>query len=196
MDLILNYVNLVVDVFTQNMFWQIVWLIAFCISIYNFLFCKDKKFILVVAIASLVWWIHFMSIWLITAWLINFIDVFKNALALKYKKSNKIVITFVIFYIIVWILSYDWYISLIPTINALLSTFLVFYIRWVWLNLWFMFVVSLWWIYNFIGQSIWWLSTDITLFVVWTIWIIRIILSDKKNNNKNDKEVEKEIKSV
>jgi len=181
-----NLLNIFTGAFNAHPVWQIIWMIAFFVSIYNFLYCKDRRFVFFTMIASLVWWIHFYSIWLISAWLINLIDVIKNALALKYEKSNKITIAFVLLYLVIWYLAFDWYLSLIPTINAIASTFLVFYIRWVWLNIWFLFVVWLWWVYNFYGQSIWWLSTDISLFVIWIIWIVKILISEKKEKIKAD----------
>lgn len=188
-----DLIFIIIDIFKENIFWQIVWLIAFLISIYNFLFCKDKKFIFFTMVASLIWGIHFYSIWLMVAWFINLIDVIKNALALKYNKSKKIASLFIVLYIIIWFILFDWYISLIPTMNALLSTYLVFYVRWVWLNIGFMGIVILWGIYNFLGHSIWWLSTDITLLITWTIWIIKIIISDKKEKKKKRKKEDKEI---
>lgn len=180
----IEYINVVIDIFKENFYGQLIWLFAFFISIYNFLFCKNKKFIVITAIASLVWGIHFYSIWLIAASLINIVDVFKNILALKYEKSKKIASIFIIFYIIVWFISFENYISLIPTLTAVISTYLVFYVRWVWLNIWFMWIIMLWAVYNFLWNSIWWLATDITLFITWIIWIIKIIISEKNNAKK------------
>ena len=181
------------DIFKENFYWQLIWLIAFIVSIYNFLFCKNKKFIFFTMVASLVWWIHFYSIGLIAAALINFVDVTKNALALKYEKSNKIVISYVVLYVIIWFITYDWLVTIIPTLTALLGTYLVFYVRWVKLNIGFMFVIILWSIYNFLWHSIGWLATDITLFITGTIWILKIIISDKKQRKK---EIKKEAKNI
>ncbi len=179
-----QYLDLVIEIFRENILGQVVWLIAFIFSIYTFLFCENKKFIVFMAIISFMWGLHFWLIWLLAASLIHFIDLFKNILALKYEKSKKLAFIFIIFYIIVWFISYESYISLIPSVTAVFSTYLVFYVRWIWLNIWFMFIISLWALYNFLGNSIWWLATDITLLITWTAWIIRIILSKKAKKDK------------
>jgi hypothetical protein len=105
-------------------------------------------------------------------------------LALKYEKSKKIAIWFALFYILIWFFTFKSYVDIIPILTSLISTYLVFYIRWVWLNIGFMGVVILWGIYNFLWHSIWWLATDIILSITWVIWIIRIIYSEKKEMKK------------
>jgi hypothetical protein len=180
----MDYIYIVIDIFKENFYGQLIWLLAFLVSIYNFLFCKDRKFIIFTAIASLIWGIHFYSIWLIAAALVNIIDILKNMLALKYKKSKNIAILFVLFYIIIWFITFKSYVDIIPTLTAIISTYLVFYVRWIWLNIGFMGVIILWGIYNILWHSIWWLATDITLSITWVIWIIRIIYSEKKDMKK------------
>ena len=53
--MISDTVNLIWQTYLENPSTQIIGLIAFLVSIYNFLFCKDKKFIIVTGIASFVW---------------------------------------------------------------------------------------------------------------------------------------------
>lgn len=170
-----------VDAYALNPIAQVIWGIAFLVSVYNFVFCQNKKFIIVTAIASAIWWAHFMSLWLLAAWLVNIFDVFKNLISLKYERNLKWVLWFSLIYIIIWYFSYSGsWISIIPTITAILSTYLVFYVRGIWLNIWFLWIIALWMIYNYIWNSIWWLSTDIFLIWFWLLWILRQILQNKK----------------
>jgi len=162
-DYIIVLINNIVWIFSLNPIAQSVWLIAFLVSIYNFWFCKNKKFILFTMIASIFWWFHFLFLWLLSAAYINIVDVAKNALALKYAKNKYLTIWFILVYIIISYFTYNSLISLIPLATAIASTILVFYVRWIYLNIWFLFVIALWMTYNFLWQSIWWLSTDITL---------------------------------
>ena len=168
-------------IFLENPIAQTIWVLAFLVSVYNFLFCKDKKFIIVTAIASALWWMHYLILGLFAAAWINLFDVFKNMIALKYKKNLPLVISFTLVYIIIWIYTYtgQW-ISVIPTLTAILWTYLVFYVRWVWLNAWFIVIVLMWMSYNYIWNSIGWLWTDIFLIGFWIIGIIRQILTNKK----------------
>lgn len=163
---------------------QIIWAIAFFVSVYNFLFCKDKKFIIFTAIASAIWWVHFMSLWLLAAWLVNIFDVFKNLISLKYERNIRWVIWFTIVYLVIWYLSYrGWIVSTIPTITAIVSTYLVFYVRGIYLNIWFLVIILLWMIYNYYGNSIGWLATDIFLMWFGLLWILRQILENKRKND-------------
>ena len=180
MESVTVFINEVIEIFLIAPIGQSIWLIAFLVSIYNFLFCKNKKFIFFTMIASLIWGIHFHIIGLTAAALINGVDVIKNILALKYERNKYLASLFVIVYIIIWFLTYNWYISLIPTLNAVLGTFLVFFVRGIWLNLGFIVVVMLWGVYNFLWHSIGGFMTDITLLFTWIIGVIRIMLEEKK----------------
>jgi len=167
------------EIFLGNPLGQTLWLIAFWVSVYNFLYCRDKKFILFALIASIFWGSHFFVLGLLSAAYINFVDVIKNALALRYEKNKYITLGFIMIYIILSYLTYNWPLSLIPLATAILSTILVFYVRWVYLNTWFMIVIAMWLVYNFTGWSIGGVMTDITLMVSWLIGIYKIIKSDR-----------------
>lgn len=190
MENIMFYINRVFDIFLQNPIPQSIWLIAFWFSAYNFLFCKDKKFIIFTAISSFFWSLHFLSLWLsttwvltmwlISAWIVNTFDIFKNLISLKYEKNIYWVIWITIIYLIIWFFTIDTYISVIPTITAIFSTYLVFYVRGIYLNIWFLFIILLYMIFNYFSHSIWWLSTDIFLFFFWIFWIIRMLREQKK----------------
>jgi hypothetical protein len=187
-----NFFIAIYDIFLSNPIAQILWLIWFLVSIYNFWFCKNKKFIFFTMIASIFWWFHFLFLWLLSAAYINIVDVAKNALALKYAKNKYLTLWFILLYIIISYFTYTSIISLIPLATAILSTILVFYIRWIYLNIWFLFVIALWMIYNFLWHSIWWLSTDITLMTTWIFWVVKTLYKDKKEKKKIVKK-EKEI---
>lgn len=181
------------NLFLLNPLGQFLWLMAFVVSIYNFLYCKNKRFIFFTMIASIFWWFHFLALWLLSAAYINIVDVLKNALALKYEKNKYITLGFILVYIIISYFTYVGIISLIPLATAILSTILVFYVRGVYLNIWFLFVIVLWMIYNFIWGSIGWFMTDTTLMVTWIIWIYKIIRSENKKEMNNIVKKEKKI---
>ncbi|MCH2188990.1 YgjV family protein [Candidatus Gracilibacteria bacterium] len=169
------------EIFLENPLAQIIGIIAFLVSVYNFLFCKNKKFIIVTGIASAIWGLHFLSLGLLSAAFVNLFDVIKNALSLKYERNIYWVVGLSIFYTIIGVYTYTGdLISLIPTLNAIISTYLVFYIRGIWLNVGFLGIIALWMIYNYIGNSIGGLATDIFLIGFGIIGIIRQILENNK----------------
>lgn len=102
---------------------------AFVIAVYNFLFCKDKKFIIMTAIVSVIFGVHFSLLGLMTAGVINLFDAIKNIIALHYEKNHYRVGALIVVYLIIGLVTYDGALSLIPTIAAITSTLLVFYVR-------------------------------------------------------------------
>ncbi len=196
LDYIINLPNLIIELFLKNPLAQSIWIIAFLISIINFSFMKWRNFIWGTLIASLFWGLNFFFLWAFAAAYINFVDVFKNAAALIWKKSKKALILFLIIYILIWIWNFLWinfsfetykitfwqisYLSLIPTFTALLSTYLVFKTTWVKMKAWFLVVVATWLIYNIYFWNIWWVLTDLSLWIAWIYWIIRDLKHERK----------------
>ncbi|MDD3793685.1 MAG: YgjV family protein [Candidatus Gracilibacteria bacterium] len=196
-DFFLELFNMLTSTFLANPLGQIIGLIAFFVSIYNFLYCKNKRFIFFTMIASIFWGFHFLALGLLSAAYINIVDVLKNALALKYEKNKYMTLGFISIYVIISYFTYEGIISLIPLATAILSTILVFYVRGVYLNIGFLFVIVLWMIYNLIGGSIGGFMTDSTLMITGIIGIYKIIKSEnKKEVNKIIKKEKKILESI
>ena len=206
LEYIQNLPQIIIELFRENPWGQWIWMIAFAISIVNFWFMKDRNFIWGTLFASLAWGLNFFFLWAFAAAYINFFDVFKNWAALMWEKSKKALQFFLIVYVIVWIWNFLWihftqysqiisffpilssgalwdldYISLIPTLTALLSTYLVFKTSWVTMKAWFLVVVVVWLIYNIYFHNIWWILTDVSLWFMWIYWIWRDLKAEKKN---------------
>jgi len=186
----------IIDIFLANPTAQTIWIVAFLVSVYNFWFCKDKKFIFFTMVASAIWWIHFLLLWLLSAAYINLIDVSKNALALKYEKNKYMTVTFIVIYTVISYFTFDWLISLIPLSTAIASTILVFYVRGIYLNIWFLFVIGLWMTYNYLWHSIWWFTTDTTIMISWIFWILKTIYKSKKAKKKLVEKEKEVLESV
>ncbi len=160
---------------------QSIGLLALILTIIAFTSKKDNLFLLFMIMASFFWWIHFMFLSLFPAAFINFFDTFKNYLAYKYKQNKKFFIFLIISYIIIWFFTIDVdnFFSFIPIFNSILSVFLIFYFRGIKLKLWFIFIVSMWFIYNYFWDSIAWMLSDMILFVSWWLGIYKINKSKK-----------------
>jgi hypothetical protein len=70
-----------------------------------------------------------------SAFIVNFIDVFKAGFALKYEKNKGIACVFLLLYIISGYFFYEGLISLFPIIIAIFGLYLTFFVRGLWLNL-------------------------------------------------------------
>ncbi len=161
---------------------QSIWLMALLLTIVAFVSKKDNIFLIFMILASFLWWIHFMLLSLLPAAFINFFDTFKNYLAYKYKQNKTFFIFLLISYIVIGFLTVDLnnYLSFIPIFNSILSVFLIFYFKWIKLKIWFIFIVSMWFIYNYFWNSIAWMLSDMILFVSGWLWVYKIYKSKKR----------------
>jgi len=176
----LNYLN----VFLEEPIAQLIGLFALFFTIIWFVSKKDNIFIIFMVIASFLWWIHFFMLWLLSASFINFFDTIKNYLAFKYKKNKYIFIFFLFSYFLIGLISIDFnnYISIIPVFNSIFWLILIFYFKWIKLKLWFIFIVSLWFLYNYFWNSIAWMISDLILFFSWLIGVYNLSKSKILDN--------------
>ncbi len=185
LEYIQNLPQVITELFKQNPWGQWIWMVAFLISIVNFSIWKNKSFIFIMMIASGFWWAHFMLIGALAASAVQFFDVIKNLFALKFEKNKYVALFFILAYILIWFFTYKDVYSLIPILTSIFWVILVFYVRWVWLNIWYLWIISLWFIYNLYNNSVWWVMSDVVLWVVWIFWIIRILFFEKKKKWKH-----------
>lgn len=152
--------------FTIDILWQIVGFIALFFVFLWFKETDDRRLIIYLTIGSFFWGIHFSILWLIAAAWINFFDIFKNLLWLKYERNTILMSFFIVSYTVIWFISYQYtqeLISLLPTIASILSTIWVFIFRWISLRINLIVVLIIWFIYNSIWGSIPWVTSDIVL---------------------------------
>lgn len=183
MEIFLNYI---ITTFNENPIWQTIWFIALFVNIIAFVTSKDNKFLIYMVISSFIWWLHFYYIDLKVAAYISFFDILKNLLALKYKKNEYIFYFLLISYFLIWFFTFEpnSLISIIPAFNSLLSVFFIYYLKWIKLKIWFLFILALWFIYNFFWNSLWGMLSDTILFVSWIIWIFNILRENKNESSE------------
>lgn len=165
--------------FSENPIWQIIWIIALIVNIFTYLIIDEKKFFIFFSIICFLWWLHFHLLWELSWAFINYFEIFASLLVLKYKKSKKIFLFLSFNYILIWFLIYlfSWsfsYIWIIPIFNAILISYFSFFYSWIKLKLWICFTLFIRLIYWFYLGSIWWIISDIILFITWFIWAYKI----------------------
>ncbi len=170
-----------ISIFQANPLAQTIGFIAVAVNIVAFATAKDKKFLIFIAISSWIWGIHFWMLGLFSAMGVSFFDVIKNLVALKYKRSKKIMIWFLIAYSIIGIFTFELnnLISLIPIFNALISIYFIFYLKGIKLKIWFIFILALWFVYNFIWHSLGGMLSDIVLFFSGLFGLYRLLKAEK-----------------
>lgn len=151
---------------TTDIIWQWIWFIALFFVFLAFKETNDRKLIILLAIWSGIWWVHFSLIWLLAAAWINFFDVLKNIIWLKYEKNNYWVSFFIVSYIIIWMITYihtQNLVSFLPTIASIIGAIAVFLFRWIPLRLLMLSTLFVWLVYNIIWGSYAWIASDIAL---------------------------------
>lgn len=170
-----------IKVFIENPVAQAVGIFALFINIISIIFFKNNKFIYWIIITSLVWWIHFLFMWLYSGAIVNFIDIIKNYFSIKFKKNKKVMFIFIFIYLIIWIFLYTDIYSLLPVLASFIWIYSFFLLKWRKLKIWYFFVVLCWFIYWYIWNSIWWATADFTLMISSIIWIVDFNKKVRKN---------------
>lgn len=171
-----------IKIFQENPMAQAIGFLAAFINIFAFATAKDKKFLIFMAVSSFVWGVHFYLMGLFSAAFISFFDIFKNIVALKHKNNHYLSGFFLIAYIIIGIFTFEEgnYFSILPIINSLLSIIFIFYFSGARLKIGFLFILTIWFIYNFFGHSLGGILSDIALFIAGLYGLYRILQKKKK----------------
>lgn len=146
--------------------WQIVGFLALFFVFLAFKETNDKKLIILLAIWSGVWGIHFSLLGLIAAAGINFFDVCKNLVSLRYKNNLYLLSFFILSYMLIWGYSYlqtSSIYSFFPTIASIIGVVAVFCFSGIPLRVFMLSTLIVWFVYNIIWWSIAWMTSDIVL---------------------------------
>lgn len=145
---------------------QTIGFFALLVNAIAFATSKDKKFLIFMAISSGIWGVHFAMMGMVAGAGVSFLDIFKNLLALKYPKHQAIFWGLLLLYLCIGFLTFEGgnWMSVIPSINAILALIFVFYLQGKALKVWFLLVLVLRFYYNRAGGSLWGMISDISLF--------------------------------
>ncbi|MCP4524020.1 MAG: YgjV family protein [Candidatus Gracilibacteria bacterium] len=184
----MDYINSVLDIFQADPISQSLGILGFIASIITFYVVSDKYFVYMMIVASVFWGAHFFGLGLLSAAYINIFDVFKNAASLKWKRNKQVTAGIVLIYLVIGYFTFDGeLVSTIPIITSVLGTFILFFLEGIKLRLGFMVILILWFIYNYVGQSIGGVMSDLTLMIVGLIGIMRIVFHLEKKKNTEEK---------
>lgn len=150
-----------------NIFWEIIWLIALFFNVVSYTEKNDRMLFIMLAICSFFYWLHFLWLGLLTASIINFFDVFKNLIVIKYKKNLYLFLLFTIVYLIIWYKTANGEIlSYLLTFWSILSLFAAFYFTWIPLRLIYILTNFIYLIYSYFWNSLSWTLTSIIFIFV------------------------------
>lgn len=130
---------------------------------------NDNKALKVIIVSSCFWALHFVFMWVYSAFAVTIIGIFRIFLSLKYKRNKRIFLAIISATLIFWIITYENTYSLIPIIWSCISAYWYFFFERIRLRF-FMFTTSLFWFtFHLSTGSIWWIVNEV---VVQTILIV------------------------
>lgn len=139
----------------QNIFWEIIWIIALLLNILSYHEKNDKKMFFMLAITSLFYGFHFYWIGLMTASLVNFFDIAKNIIVTRYKKNTPLFIFFAISYSIIGVMTSNGEIlSYLLVFSSILTLYAAFYFRGIALRIVYLIATFAYLLYSIDGESL------------------------------------------
>lgn len=139
----------------QNVFWEIIWIIALLLNILSYHEKNDKKMFFMLAITSLFYGFHFYWIGLMTASLVNFFDIGKNIIVTRYKKSTPLFIFFAISYSIIGVITSSGEIlSYLLVFSSILTLYAAFYFHGIALRIVYLMATFSYLLYSVDGKSL------------------------------------------
>ncbi|MDD3793462.1 MAG: YgjV family protein [Candidatus Gracilibacteria bacterium] len=150
-----------------NIFWEIIGLIALFFNVVSYTEKNDRMLFIMLAICSFFYGLHFLGLGLLTASVINFFDVFKNLIVIKYKKNLYLFISFVIVYLIIGYKTANGEVlSYLLTFGSILSLYAAFYFTGISLRIVYLIATFIYLIYSIVGNSISGILTSIIFIFV------------------------------
>ncbi|NVP17855.1 YgjV family protein [Candidatus Gracilibacteria bacterium] len=138
-----------------NIFWEIIGLIALFFNVVSYTEKNDRMLFIMLAICSFFYGLHFLGLGLLTASFINFFDVFKNLIVIKYKKNLYLFLLFTIVYLIIGYKTANGEIlSYLLTFGSIISLFSAFYFTGIPLRLIYILTNFIYLIYSYFGNSL------------------------------------------
>lgn len=167
--------NPIVENFLLNPIWQWVWMIAMLFSILWYAQKDDKNVLRIFIVSNIAWMTHFFFMWTFSAMASCAVWVARSFLSLKYKRNKKIFLWVISATLVLWIMTFEGKLSILPIIASCVSAYWYFFFDRLKLRI-FMFVSSLCWIiFSFWSFSIWWMITDSIVLVILIITMIKMI---------------------
>ena len=164
----------------NNPIWQTFWIIAMIVAFFWFTQKNDRKALQIIIVSTSFWALHFLSIWLYSAFAVTIVGIFRVFLSLKYKRNKRVFYWIVSVTIILWIITYENTLSLLPIIWSCISAYGYFFFERVRLR-WFMLITSMFWFtFHLNHSSIWWMINEVVVQTVIIIAMYKMIHEEWK----------------
>ena len=167
------------------------WIVGICVLLFAFMQRDDIRTKQLVTIALLMWMWHYILLEMTWAIYANMIAILRMYFSLKHK-WNKIALVFILLLtFVLWIISYDGIISILPIIASVFAIFAYQVFNWFSMRASLLVVSFLWLYYMLDQQSIPGIVNEILSEIILVITMIKIYLDEHKELSLSETFVQK-----
>ena len=175
-----------VSLFMENPLGQIIWFVAMFIIFYAFTVKDDTKLIKILSISNIFWVSHFFLLWNTWALIATLLASFRLFLSLKYKRNNWAFGLIAILSIMLWYISFEWLVSLLPITATLIASYWFFYLEKSGLRILLLGISTMWLYYHIQTGSISWVINEIVVQFTLCLTIYRFIYEKERYSYNTD----------
>ncbi|MCT4617016.1 MAG: YgjV family protein [Candidatus Gracilibacteria bacterium] len=178
-------INDIIEVFNANSIAQSVGLFALIVQMVVMSNKNDKTYILYQSFAYIIWTIHFFLMGLYIAAAIGIFNMLRGFASLKFSKNIKVFLVFFVLYSLNGIFNFQNYISLFAIFASLLACYAFFFLsgKGIIFRLTMLVVISSWFTYHMLNQSIGGAINEFLMMVITIITIFRLYRDKVKLKN-------------
>ncbi len=169
-----------VSLFIENPLGQATGFLAMFILFYAFTIKDDQKLIKVLSISNVFWMLHFFLLWNTGALIATAVAMLRLVLSLKYKKHHGAFIFIAVLSIVLWYISYEWLVSLLPISATLIASYGFFYLEKSGLRILLLWISTMWLYYHIQTWSISGIINEVVVQITLCLTIYRFIYEKEK----------------
>ena len=166
-----------------EMITQGIGLIASAVIIFSFTQKADNRLKVFLIIGNLIFILHFFMLGAFAGMLVNMINALRVGFSIKFYKSTKMMLFFMLAYITACGITYQNIYDILPVISGVLGSFSMFKLSGISMRLTGLIGSSAWLSYAIVFHSIGGIITEVSVLILNTLTILR--LRGDKTNDKN-----------
>lgn len=164
----------IIEMIQLNPIWQIFWFAAMFTAFIWLLQKNDRSIVKIVIISSIFWIFHYYFMWIYSAMALWFVWLARLSLSLRYKKNKKVFYWVLFSALVIWLMTYESKLSILPIIGTSISAYWYFFCEWLRLRLVIFFSSIFWLSFNINVGSLWGtlneiISQCILIFIMYTL---------------------------
>lgn len=169
---------------TYQIIAQLIGIIASAFVVLSFGQKRDNHLKIYVMIGNIIFAVHFLMLGAYAGVFVTLLNTCRAGFSIKFHKSTKMMFFFWGIYILAAVIVYEKPIDLFPFFSSILGTYSMFKLSGIKLRLLGMLGSSSWLVYGIVFHSVGGIITEISVMVLNTLTILRLMSDKKKQSNE------------